>query len=440
MELLIYTRKVTPRVEYIFRFIFKDILRLNYRITSSVTEAQGYYGPLLSYSHQKIGKSLQIVPNALLFEEGMRHHSFEVLNWDGLPAFPLTAPDTELPFDIFVASFFLITRYEEYTCSRFEFDMHSRFNSSLSIASQHNFLHLPIVDMWAYRLMDVFKAKGYSLTVKSRKFSQIVTLDLDSAYAFKGKGVARTVLSGFNSLLAGRKPNFIKRFKVLAGITTDPFDIYDSLFRLLPESPRTIWFVHAGKWGKYDKPIPIKSSLMKSIVNRLGEKFRVGIHPSYSSYLNEQKARAELSDLVNVLDQSVSCSRQHYLRIHIPRTYRMLVKMGITEDYSMGYSNTVGFRAGTCTPFVFYDLIMEQTLNLKVVPFQVMDSALISSQKSAEQSQVIIRQLIDAVKQVDGTFVSVWHANYLSGYEHNSDWFGCLKQMLGYLKGFQNAN
>ncbi|MGE0078935.1 MAG: polysaccharide deacetylase family protein [Bacteroidales bacterium] len=440
MELLIYTRNLTPRVEYIFRFIFKDILRINYRVTTSITEAQGYYGPLMSYSHQKFDRGLQIVPNGLLTESGVRHHSFEVLNWDGLPAFPLTAPDTEIPFDIFSASFYLITRYEEYTCSRFKLDKHGRFGYLLSIASQNGFLHLSIVDLWAYKLLDIFKARNFSLTIKQRKFKQITTLDLDSAYAIKSKGLLRMFLSSLKSMLAGRNPAFVKRIKVSMGLSIDPFDIYDELFDILPISPQTIWFVHAGRWGKYDKSIPINSSSMKILVNRLAEKFRIGIHPSYSSFLNEQKTRSELSELVDALDQSVACSRQHYLRIRVPQTYRILQKMGITEDYSMGYSDNFGFRAGTCTPFIFYDLLAEQTLSIKVIPFQVMDSALVRSRVSPDESHKIIQQLIDSVKQVDGTFVSVWHVDYLSGYEQSKGWFDSLKKMLMYLRSFQNAN
>lgn len=440
MELLIYTRRVNPRVEYIFRFIFKDILRINYRITTSITEAQGYYGPMLSYSHHQIGNSVQIIPHGLLTEVGVRHHSFEVTDWGGLPAFPLTEPDAEIPFDIFSASFYLVSRYEEYTSSRLNADKHSRYSHLMSLATKNNFLHLPIVDLWAYKLLGIFKSRNFSLTIKPRKFSHTVTFDLDSAFAFKHKGLVRVTLSAFNSMLSGGKPDFINRFKVLAGLKPDPFDIYDELLPLLPVSPQTIWFIHTGSWGKYDKSISINSNSMKNIVNRLGEKFRVGIHPSYCSYLNEIRTQEELADLVNTLEQAVACSRQHYLRLSLPASYRILARMGITEDYTMGYSDTVGFRAGTCTPFIFYDLLAEQSLNLKVFPFFVMDSALVGSKVSSEESVTLIKKLIDTVKQVNGTFISVWHVDYLSGYEHENGWFNTLRETLNYLRGISNAD
>lgn len=434
MELLIYTRRVNPRIEYIFRFIFKDILKLSYRITTSITEAQGYYGPLLSYSHQQIGKSVQVIPHGLLTETGVHHHSFEVTDWNGLPSFPLTAPDAEIPFDIFSASFYLLTRYEEYTSSRLNSDKHSRYSHLMSIASKNNFLHLPIIDLWAFRFLEILSKRGYSLTCKTRKFNHIVTFDLDSAYAFKHKGLVRVALSAIKSLVSGAKPDFIRRFKVLAGLKPDPFDIYDELIPILPSTPQTIWFIHSGSWGSYDKPIPIHSDAMKNLVQSLGEKFRIGIHPSYNSFLNENRTRDELAVLVDVLDQAVGCSRQHYLRLSLPTSYRILVKLGVTEDYTMGYSETIGFRAGTCTPFVFFDLLAEQPINLKVYPFQTMDSAMILKGMSADNAFGSVKQMIESVKNVNGTFVSVWHVDYLSGYQNDGDWFEVFKQTLSYLK------
>ncbi len=389
---------------------------------------------MLSYSHQRIGNSVQIVPHGLLTEESIKHHSFEVVDWDGVPAFPLTSSNSQIPFDIFTASFYLVTRYEEYTVSKSNLDKHSRYRHQLSLAYNNNFLHLPVIDLWAYRLLYILKSHNYLLTVKTRRFNHITTVDLDSAYAFKHKGLLRVTFASFKALLSNGKPDFLRRYRVLLGLELDPFDIYDDLIQILPESPQAVWFIHTGKWGRYDKSIPVNKPAVKTLINRLGEKFRIGIHPSYGSFLNEKKTRKEVSELVDSLNQYVACSRQHYLRLSLPRTYRMLVKLGITEDYTMGYSDISGFRAGTCTPFVFYDLWAEQMLNLKVFPFQMMDATFVGNNLTPDVAKDEVLRMIDVVRSVNGTFISIWHVDYLSGYRYSAGWLSTIKEMLNYLR------
>ena len=55
--------------------------------------------------------------------------------------------------------------------------------------------------------------------------------------------------------------------------------------------------------------------------------------------------------------------------LRFPQTYRRLLKLSVREDYTLGYAGQTGFRAGICTPFYFYDLELEETTNLLLVPF-----------------------------------------------------------------------
>ena len=72
----------------------------------------------------------------------------------------------------------------------------------------------------------------------------------------------------------------------------------------------------------------------------------------------------------------VTKSRQHFLAFELPTTYLKLIQSGILEDYSMGYASHLGFRAGICSPFRFYNLLEEKETDLVVYPFQVMDVTL----------------------------------------------------------------
>ena len=65
-----------------------------------------------------------------------------------------------------------------------------------------------------------------------------------------------------------------------------------------------------------------------------------------------------------------------FFEIFFAKSYQQLLACGITNDYSMGYADQIGFRAGTCTPFYFYDLENEIQTDLKVHPFAYMDGVL----------------------------------------------------------------
>ena len=83
-----------------------------------------------------------------------------------------------------------------------------------------------------------------------------------------------------------------------------------------------------------------------------------------SSYFGLKK---EISRLNDITSGSIIMSRFHYLRFSLPESYQILIEAGIKEDYSMGYVDRIGFRAGTCTPFYFYDLNNEKTSEVNML-------------------------------------------------------------------------
>ncbi|MHC1704050.1 MAG: polysaccharide deacetylase family protein [Tenuifilaceae bacterium] len=439
MEVLVYTQRLTSRVDYIIKFIFEDILKVGVRITSSYSEAKAYNGVLISYSKAKVKDSLHIVPHNLMIDDSLIRQQVDLFKWEGSPAFFHTSDEADIPFDLFAASFYLVSRYEEYFA--YEPDKHSRLTSDQSIAGQGGFLEEPIVDQWAYKLVSKIKTKHPSFEPPQKKFEFIPTIDIDSAYAYQYKGLPRTILGSIKSLFFLSFEDFMHRIKVYLHIKRDPFDVYDNVLSMLKDWPNAIWFFLVGKYGRYDRNISIKKSAMRNLVSRVGRDFKVGIHPSYQSGTNTERVRDELSLLVDALGNEVTHSRQHYLRFFIPVTFRNLVSLGIKEDYSMGYANQSGFRAGTCTPFLFYNLKEERVVNLKLYPFQTMDFTLCQQMKLTPLQAVDhIMNLVEKVKAVNGTFISIWHNEYLSGISPWKGWELLLPLVLEKVKKLQSEN
>jgi hypothetical protein len=439
MEVLIYTQRLTPRVDYAIRFIFEEILGVRVRITSSYSEAKVHAGVLISYCRSKVKEGIHIVPHNLMIEDSIMRQKIDFCEWKGLPAFFRTSKEADIPFDLFATTFYLISRYEEYLL--FDPDKHNRFTSEQSIAFQGGFLEEPIVDQWAYKLVDTIREKYPSFDINPRGFEFIPTFDIDNSFAYQNKGLTRAILGSLKSFFTFRFNDFANRIAVYLKMKKDPFDIYESVFSILDEWPNTIWFVLAGKYGRYDKNVSIHKLEMQNLLKSIRKKFVVGIHPSYHSGMNTERIRAEIIDIAKVLGKEVLHSRQHYLRIFLPTTYNNLVSLGVKEDYSMGYSDHSGFRAGTCTPFYFYNLKEEKVIDLKVVPFQTMDFTLWSQMKlSPLLAYDHLMSLVNKVKAVNGTFVSIWHNEYLSGQSPWKGWELLLPLVLEKVKKFRRED
>jgi hypothetical protein len=68
----------------------------------------------------------------------------------------------------------------------------------------------------------------------------------------------------------------------------------------------------------------------------------------------------------------------------------------------MVYRNAIGFRAGTCTPFLFYDLDFEIKTPLEIHPIAAATMAM-NAMKETEIEQVV-NSLYHEVNEVKGTF------------------------------------
>ena len=146
------------------------------------------------------------------------------------------------------------------------------------------------------------------------------------------------------------------------------------------------------------------------LIKHLSDHAQVGIHPSFGSNYKEGKLKEELQRLESIIKRDVVDSRQHFLKLAFPNTYRGLIDLGIRNDYTMGYASYPGFRASICHPFYFYDLELELKTTLKIHPFVVMDATFkYYLEFSPQQALFLTQELLEEVKKVSGTFTLLWH-------------------------------
>jgi len=415
--LLIYSHTTSPRLQYICHFIFEEQLCIPYSITIDSEAFIQHSGPKINYSDREFtGQGYHIINHPLLFEEIILQQDTSCFTYNEQKAFFKTRGDH--PFDVLAASFYLITRYEEYLPHTR--DSYGRFGHENALAYKKGFLSFPLVNAWIMDLAQRLNLPEQTRNKKQETRNFIPTYDIDMGYAYRHKGLLRNI-GGFV-----RHPGW-ERLKVLAGSQPDPFDAYawlDELHRQYPLDP-VYFFLVAERNKSYDKNILPHKDIMWKLVKQHADKYTVGLHPSWQSgdepsLLGKEKNQLEA---MTGMDKPVTVSRQHYIRFNLPDGYRRLINAGITEDHSMGYGSINGFRASVAAPFWWYDLEREEQTGLRVHPFCFMEANSFYEQKqTAGETFDEMMHYLQCCRAVNGTMISIWHNNFLGSVKTLVEW------------------
>lgn len=434
-DLLVYCPKNTPRIQYIADLLLGNLLGLNYSITSSIADYERYEGARICYHNQSLvpGKELVVIPSGLMNEKGINSHRLNFIDFDNSRAFfPVYNKISPLPFDLFSAAFYMVSRYEEYL--PYMRDEHGRFSAKSAIAFQQGFLQVPVVNRWAEYLKNLLQELFPELKFMKHEFKFQPSIDIDSAWSYRSKGLIRSI-GGYLKDLGNLDLEGLKtRTRVLLGVEKDPFDTYALLLEMHRKHNLKPWFfILFAEYGLNDKNIPVNNSSFQILIKSLADYARVGIHPSYASNKNPALLAKEISKLSQVIRAEITASRQHFLILSFPETYRNLINLDITDDFTMGFAAQPGFRAGICTAYKWYDLEAETPTELTIHPFALMEGTLRDYMNiEAPEAMDYIRPLIDQVKAVNGTFISLWHNESLSDEKRWKGWVNVYKEMLDY--------
>jgi len=397
--ILIYSKHISNRLRYVTDFIFKD-KNITYSITNSESEFKNSHLIKINYSKKELEANLSFTPQGILFENDIKAN-YKVEYCEDI--WMINGFD-----DVFSVIFYFLSRYEEYVI--LDRDEHDRFSAKNSFIHKSNRLNRANVDI-IVKL--IFELLNLDYNPVLNKYDSIITFDIDSAWAYKNKGFFRSLLSDVKDLTQGK---CIKdKFKVRLNKKQDPFDTF-SLIKKVAKSHQVICFFLMGDWSKFDKNINWKNLEFKRLIKDVSSYSEIGIHPSYKSYLKKEQVKKEINRLEKSSSKQIIKSRQHFLKLKIPHTYRLLIELGIKEDYSMGFADAYGFRTGTCFPFYFYDLIQDKQTELKIFPITYMDGTLNQYLGlSIEESIKVVQQLKKEVKSVGGLFIPLWHNETIGG-------------------------
>ena len=429
--LKIYSNTASSRLEFISKFLLETILGIDFKHISNLSEFDPSQDFLLNYSDQRSEfHELFIAPHGLLFDTGIRSFSIDVKNDQVLPYF-FSSSESDWHFDLFAAAFYLLSRYEEYLPS--QADDHGRFAAENSLAFQAGFLARPLIDEWAFEFRKKLLSHFPNLKFRERNFQVACTVDIDQVFRTKGKSNWRFIKSISGSILKADWKDLKNKIAVRKNKIDDPYDQYDRLEKIHRKiNWKAIYFIlFAEKNTKQDINLNTKQPDFLQRIKRLSHTADIGIHPSYQSNSQPTVMQSERFNLSQIIQRNINSSRQHFLKMQMPNTYHDLIQIGILHDYSMGYASQVGFRASTCTPFPFFDLHQNEITFLTIHPFCLMDTSYHAYLKYTPAAALQnAKQLLQAVKNVEGVFCTLWHNESMSGYQEWKGWENVYEDLM----------
>ncbi len=375
MEILIYVPKITPRINYTFRQLCKRILGFDINFTTKIETFIAYKGVKFSYTNQRLGNEVFIQSCDLLTEQGVNDIEISVSKWQGESYFFKTSSQSDIPYDIFAASFFLLTRYEEYLPH--VKDELGEFPADTSLAFQNNFLQKPVIDIWMSKFREVLSEKFDAIEASQIQRNTNVIIAVEKAYNYRKLGISRSIGGFIADLFQLRIRDLYSRIKTWFNSALDPYDVYDDLISLKNSLGINVLFMfQLGNYSIYTKNINYRKRLYKKLIKSMGDYCEIGLLASHEGIKDIDVLNKEIKRFESISNLELESVLIKDRKLNFPDFYVNLEKTIVQKDFSMGYARHLGFRAGTCSSFLFYDLNLEQASPIELHPYFLSSKAL----------------------------------------------------------------
>ncbi len=428
--LIIYVPAITNRLLYVMDYVFKEQLGVEYALYNNKEEF------ILHTSTQRIIYAEEMFDNDALFffstgllvENDIKDIEVKTGTLNSIPVLFQHKNEAALGFDVFAAVFYLLSRYEEYL--KKPTDKFGNFAYQNSILYQLHILHTPVVEVWINMLKQVLAKQLPFIQFKQTKASFALSFDIDVAYAYQNKSFKRIAGGIIKKIIKLQLAELLDQLLTLLRVRKDIYDTFDYILQHINNN-KSLFFFNMGSYNTYDKNPSYKNKTFRRLIQRIHSKHITGLHPSYASNSNKNLIAQEKQWLEEIVNYKVVFNRQHYLKLKFPNTYRHLIENGMRTAFTIGYHDAYGFRAGTCKPFFFFNLETNETTNLYLYPFSIMEGTLNDVMHlSISEAKKIITDLLNVVTENYGVFIPLWHDSTLSNSEHWKGWREVFEHML----------
>jgi len=401
MNLIVFSTILTPRIKYIFNFIFRDILKTEIEFTGNSQHFINSVQAKISYGDAPIADELFFNSSNLLFSNKVEELKIKT-TWFGEYQVPFPVENSLLPFDVFAASFFIVSRYEEYL---HQMRTNEDFSANKSYQFKWKILERPIIDEWALILRNIIHTRYPHVKFNEKQFVQQPTINFNIPASIPAGLLKKAKF--FINILSSKENNFLgAKFDRLTGLEVQMEDVLPEIaIHLAKKNISPVYFVAFPN-------IP-DDYISTDNVSQVLKNGSVGLlRPCSGDQQKISNIKAGFSKLKKILPEQINLYSQQLELLKFPICYLNLLNSSVISDYSMGYAETPGFRAGTCTPFSWYDLQLEKVTPLNVKSYCLADPAL--KLLNPDETKAVIEHLVDSLKYVNGMLISSWQLRSLS--------------------------
>lgn len=397
--LLIYTQKLTPRIDYIFKQICSDMLGIEISFTSEIEEFISHNKPKISYGKIPLGSELFFESHGLLSENKINPISIETTKWGYTYGFFPTSEKSALPYDIFSAAFYLITRYEEYL--PYIPDEFGSFPVEQSVAFKNKFLEQPIIDFWADIFLNTLLVSFPNLNFKRRSSRVNTLIQAKQPFAYANQALVNIIFSYIKEIGQWKIKDVISRSQTLLGLKPDPYDTFSWIIQnTRMASKNLLVFFMLGDADKISERQNTNSPKMHQKIKFVGDYEEIGIIFSKAAILDQEIMKDEKNRMEAITHRPVRCSMFENTTLRFPEAYRGLIQLEIEKDYSMVYPESIGYRASTCSEFLFYDLEHEVKTPLTISPIAISTHAL--KQFGTDKTESLLQEFYEHTANLGG--------------------------------------
>jgi hypothetical protein len=462
--ILVLTDKVSPAIHYVLEEVFSRHFQVEFEITNNQehyqsatntlkikytplndSELEGLWIPNSEFLNRNLNeindvnliskidwipmKKVEIIDSTfmeMLNLLNLKNENFKLHEHYSLrPVY--FSMKSELGFDVFSHVFVLLSNIEEIILSKDSenLDKYKRIKSN-KLSFVKNQMHLlPMVEIAIDRLKEFLKLE----TKQEREFQIIPTADIDQCFRFKGKPLYQ-ILGGaikYPKTLANRISSLFSK--------TDSFTPSETVQSILSENPNSkIFWLCNRKQSKLNKQAKRSNVEFQNEILQSVKYSEIGIHPSYQLSKEIEIYSEEKNWLSNISEQKIANSRQHYIQLTLPKTYQILEKMNIENDWSMGFNDNIGYRTGTSLPYFWFDISTNEKTNLIINPFVIMDVSCKNYLKiNSFQSNQLGELFKQSIKQYQGNFCFIFHNESVSETDGWEGWKNTIETWASHI-------